>query len=79
MLNYTQQVRASEKWLCYMCSPEHSHVGLLEKREDWDSKLRDLFLNDHEMEYVSMQIIYIVILYMSKKLHFLLAPFAKST
>ncbi len=49
------QVKESEKWLCYMCSPEHSHIGLLEKREDWDKKLRELFLNDHEMEYVSVQ------------------------
>ena len=50
------QVKESEKWLCYMCSEEHSHVGLLEKREDWDKKLRELFLNDHEMEYVCVPI-----------------------
>ena len=48
----TMQVRAADKWLCYMCSPTHSHVGMLAKREDWDLQLRQLFINDHEMEYV---------------------------
>jgi hypothetical protein len=47
------QVKAAEKWLCYMCSPDHSKVGLLTKRQDWVHKLKELFLNDHEMEYVS--------------------------
>ena len=28
-------------------------MGLLTKREDWAHKLKDLFLNDHEMQYVS--------------------------
>ena len=35
-----------------MCSPTHSKVGLLAKREDWDKKLQELFMNDHEREYV---------------------------
>ncbi len=56
LLSTCVQVKESEKWLCYMCSEEHSHVGLLEKREDWDKKLRELFLNDHEMEYVCVPI-----------------------
>ena len=28
-------------------------MGLLAKREDWIHKLKELFMNDHEMEYVS--------------------------
>ena len=28
-------------------------MGLLARRQDWDRKLQELFLNDHEMEYVS--------------------------
>jgi hypothetical protein len=28
-------------------------VGLLEKREDWQERLRDLFASDKEQEYVS--------------------------
>lgn len=47
------KVRGAERWLCYMCCPENSQVGLLSKREDWDVYLRELFMNDHEMEYVS--------------------------
>ena len=46
-------MKAADKWLCYMCSPDHSKVGLLSKREDWVHKLKELFMNDHEMEYVS--------------------------
>ena len=47
------QVKASEHWLCYMCCPQHHQVGLMSRRENWDVKLQELFLNDHEMEYVS--------------------------
>ena len=47
------QVKAAEQWLCYMCCPEFHQVGLLTRRDDWDKKLQELFLNDHEMEYVS--------------------------
>ena len=50
---FPPQVKAAEKWLCYMCSSDHSKVGLLTKREDWVHKLRELFMNDHEMDYVS--------------------------
>ena len=50
---FSLKVRAAKQWLCYMCSPEHD-VGLLCQREDWDKKLQELFMNDHEMEYVSV-------------------------
>ena len=53
LLYFPLQVKAADKWLCYMCCPEHSRVGLLAKREDWVHKLKELFMSDHEMEYVS--------------------------
>lgn len=31
-------------------------VGLLEKREDWQEQLRELFASDKEQEYVSTHI-----------------------
>ena len=49
-----QNVKDSKEWICYMCAPNCGHVGLLERRENWDRKLHELFLNDHETEYVSL-------------------------
>ena len=49
-----QTVKDSKEWICYMCVPTPGCVGLLERRDDWDKKLHELFLNDHEMEYVSL-------------------------
>ena len=46
------QVKESDKWQCYMCSSDKSGVGLMKKREDWDKKLHDLFLNDNEIDFV---------------------------
>lgn len=36
-----------------MCSGEMN--GLLRKREDWDKRLRDLFVTDIETEFVSIK------------------------
>ena len=40
-----------KEWQCYMCS-ENSSVGAIKRREDWNRKLHELFLNDNEMQYV---------------------------
>lgn len=48
-----------------MCCPEFHSVGLLTRRKDWDHKLQELFLNDHEMEYVSVHSHVHVHVYMS--------------
>ena len=48
------QVKAASQWWCYMCSPESDSVGLLTRRHNWDLKLQELFLTDHETEYVSV-------------------------
>ena len=49
---HMSQVIAAQNWTCYMCK-DLPRVGMLTKRSDWDVKLRQLFENDHEMEYVS--------------------------
>ena len=37
-------------------------MGLLTRRGDWDVKLQELFLNDNEMEYVSVRCSVVIVL-----------------
>ena len=55
-------MKAADQWLCYMCCPEFHSVGLLTRRGDWDVKLQELFLNDNEMEYVSVRCSVVIVL-----------------
>nr|XP_032835806.1 DNA (cytosine-5)-methyltransferase 3A isoform X2 [Petromyzon marinus] len=43
---------AEEPWSCFMCRPKGAH-GMLRRRDDWASKLQNLFTNAHSQEYVS--------------------------
>ena len=38
-----------------MCTPNDDGVGMMKRREGWDKKLHELFLNDNEMQYVSKE------------------------
>ncbi|XP_046861377.1 DNA (cytosine-5)-methyltransferase 3A-like isoform X2 [Xenia sp. Carnegie-2017] len=44
-----EQISSLETWCCIMC--QNTKVGLLEKREDWQEQLRQLFDMDKEHEY----------------------------
>ena len=48
------KISSLEKWCCIMCL-DHK-VGLLEKREDWQEQLRELFASDKEQEYSAPRI-----------------------
>uniref|UniRef100_S4RQV8 DNA (cytosine-5-)-methyltransferase n=1 Tax=Petromyzon marinus TaxID=7757 RepID=S4RQV8_PETMA len=41
---------AEEPWSCFMCRPKGAH-GMLRRRDDWASKLQNLFTNAHSQEY----------------------------
>ena len=51
-----ERVQQAETWECYLCSPEHSKLGLLCKRDNWLDMLKELFSNDYEVEYVRLHV-----------------------
>ena len=44
------QISSQENWVCFMCSGET--IRLLKRRENWQERLREIFLTDEEDEYV---------------------------
>lgn len=43
------KIAACEKWVCYMCSGKTR--GLITPRNDWSTRLQELFLNDKEQDF----------------------------
>ncbi|XP_053316522.1 DNA (cytosine-5)-methyltransferase 3A-like [Spea bombifrons] len=39
-----------DPWICYMCDRRGSH-GLLRRRDDWPSRLREILSNSHDQEF----------------------------
>ena len=44
--------RKEEPWSCYMCQPQKRY-GLLLRRHDWTTRLKEFFTNEKGQEYVS--------------------------
>lgn len=45
------KAKEQEPWNCYMCQPQRSY-GVLQRRQDWSSRLQDFFTSDKGQEYV---------------------------
>ncbi|XP_065056739.1 DNA (cytosine-5)-methyltransferase 3A-like [Rhopilema esculentum] len=45
----TVKISSQENWVCFMCSGET--IRLLKRRENWQERLREIFLTDEEDEY----------------------------
>lgn len=45
------RVKEQEPWNCYMCQPQQSR-GVLQSRQDWNTRLQDFFTSDKGQEYV---------------------------
>uniref|UniRef100_A0A8C2T1L7 DNA (cytosine-5-)-methyltransferase n=1 Tax=Coturnix japonica TaxID=93934 RepID=A0A8C2T1L7_COTJA len=44
------KAKEQEPWNCYMCQPQRSY-GVLQRRQDWSSRLQDFFTSDKGQEY----------------------------
>ncbi|NWV82809.1 DNM3B methyltransferase, partial [Dasyornis broadbenti] len=49
------RVKEQEPWNCYMCQPQQSH-GVLQRRQDWNTRLQDFFTSDKGQEYAAPKI-----------------------
>ncbi|XP_017678218.1 PREDICTED: DNA (cytosine-5)-methyltransferase 3B isoform X2 [Lepidothrix coronata] len=49
------RAKMQEPWNCYMCSPQQNY-GLLQRREDWNTRLLDFFTSDKGQEYAAPKI-----------------------
>ncbi|NWW77225.1 DNM3B methyltransferase, partial [Climacteris rufus] len=49
------KVKEQEPWNCYMCQPQQSH-GVLQRRQDWNTRLQDFFTSDKGQEYAAPKI-----------------------
>ncbi|CAN8191176.1 unnamed protein product [Coccothraustes coccothraustes] len=49
------RVKEQEPWNCYMCQPQQSR-GLLQRRQDWNTRLQDFFTSDKGQEYAAPKI-----------------------
>ncbi|NXC00893.1 DNM3B methyltransferase, partial [Orthonyx spaldingii] len=49
------RVKEQEPWNCYMCQPHQSH-GVLQRRQDWNTRLQDFFTSDKGQEYAAPKI-----------------------
>ncbi|KAI1233393.1 hypothetical protein IHE44_0004569, partial [Lamprotornis superbus] len=45
------RVKEQEPWNCYMCQPQQNR-GVLQRRQDWNTRLQDFFTSDKGQEYV---------------------------
>ncbi|NXC44515.1 DNM3B methyltransferase, partial [Penelope pileata] len=44
------RAKEQEPWHCYMCQPQRSY-GVLQRRQDWSTRLQDFFTSDKGQEY----------------------------
>ncbi|KFP03979.1 DNA (cytosine-5)-methyltransferase 3B, partial [Calypte anna] len=49
------KAKEQEPWNCYMCQPQGSY-GVLQRRQDWDTRLQDFFTSDKGQEYAEPKI-----------------------
>eukprot|EP00794_Sanderia_malayensis_P010940 gene10940-12101_t len=49
------KIASEDKWICFMCSGES--VRLLKRREDWQDRLREIFMSDDEEEYPPLEFV----------------------
>ncbi|XP_038015050.1 DNA (cytosine-5)-methyltransferase 3B [Motacilla alba alba] len=49
------KVKEQEPWNCYMCQPQQSR-GVLQRRQDWNTRLQDFFTSDKGQEYAAPKI-----------------------
>lgn len=47
----SSRVKEQEPWNCYMCQAQQNH-GMLQRRQDWNTRLLDFFTSDKGQEYV---------------------------
>lgn len=45
------KAKEQEPWNCYMCQPAGTY-GVLQRRQDWSTRLQDFFTSDKGQEYV---------------------------
>jgi len=51
----TVKISARENWICFLCSGES--IRLLKRREDWQDRIREMFLSDDEDEFPPLTIV----------------------
>ncbi|OWK56607.1 DNA (cytosine-5)-methyltransferase 3B [Lonchura striata] len=51
----SSRVKEQEPWNCYMCQPQQNH-GVLQRRQDWNTRLQDFFTSDKGQEYAAPKI-----------------------
>uniref|UniRef100_A0A8C8S8D7 DNA (cytosine-5-)-methyltransferase n=1 Tax=Pelusios castaneus TaxID=367368 RepID=A0A8C8S8D7_9SAUR len=44
------KAKEQEPWSCYMCQPQKCH-GVLQRRQDWSTRLQDFFTSDKGQDY----------------------------
>ncbi|KFO77484.1 DNA (cytosine-5)-methyltransferase 3B, partial [Cuculus canorus] len=49
------KAKEQEPWNCYMCQPQRSY-GVLQRRQDWNTRLQDFFTSDKGQEYAEPKI-----------------------
>ncbi|NWH79475.1 DNM3B methyltransferase, partial [Piaya cayana] len=49
------KAKEQEPWNCYMCQPQQSY-GVLQPRQDWNTRLQDFFTSDKGQEYAEPKI-----------------------
>ncbi|NXP18193.1 DNM3B methyltransferase, partial [Scytalopus superciliaris] len=49
------KAREQEPWNCYMCQPQQNY-GMLQRRQDWNTRLLDFFTSDKGQEYAAPKI-----------------------
>ncbi|KAK2529189.1 Dnmt3b [Columba livia] len=49
------KAKEQEPWNCYMCQPAGSY-GVLQRRQDWSTRLQDFFTSDKGQEYAAPKI-----------------------
>ncbi|KAM6053644.1 DNA (cytosine-5)-methyltransferase 3B isoform 3-T3 [Chlamydotis macqueenii] len=49
------RAKEQEPWNCYMCQPQRSY-GVLQRRQDWNTRLQDFFTSDKGQEYAAPKI-----------------------
>ncbi|KAM6052859.1 DNA (cytosine-5)-methyltransferase 3B isoform 3-T4 [Theristicus caerulescens] len=49
------KAKEQEPWNCYMCQPQRSY-GVLQRRQDWNTRLQDFFTSDKGQEYAAPKV-----------------------
>ncbi|NXM69669.1 DNM3B methyltransferase, partial [Serilophus lunatus] len=49
------KAKEQEPWNCYMCQPQQNY-GVLQRRQDWNTRLLDFFTSDKGQEYAAPKI-----------------------